>query len=59
MQGLIKVVHIVWHKHYVRHIYQTFHKKHEGKILKNDLWPIARPTNIPSWQKNMEKLHVK
>jgi hypothetical protein len=62
MQGLIKIVHIVFpeakHRHCVRHIYQNFHKKHKGEILKNDLWSIARSTNIPSWQKHMEKLHV-
>jgi hypothetical protein len=36
------------HRFCVRHIYQNFHKKHKGETLKNDLWAIARSTNIPN-----------
>jgi hypothetical protein len=61
-KGLIKAVSTVFpdaeHRHCVRHIYQNFHKKHKGETLKNDLWSIARSTNIPSWQKNMDRLHA-
>jgi Na+-transporting NADH:ubiquinone oxidoreductase subunit NqrF len=44
--------------HCARHIYQKFHKKHKGETLKNDLWAIARSTNISSWQKHMDKLEA-
>jgi hypothetical protein len=40
----------------VRHLYQNFHKKHKGETLKNNLWAIARSTNVPAWDKNMEKM---
>jgi hypothetical protein len=46
------------HRHCVRHIYQNYHKKHKGETLKNDLWAIERSTNIPSWQKHMDKLEA-
>ena len=46
------------HRFCVRHIYQNFHKKNKGETLKNDLWVIARSTNIPTWERNMEKLKV-
>ena len=46
------------HRFCVRHIYQNFHKKHKGETLKNDLWAIARSTNIPTRQKNLNKLQV-
>jgi hypothetical protein len=39
-------------------LYQNFHKKHKGETLKNDLWAIARSTNIPTWQRNMDKMKV-
>jgi transposase-like protein len=51
-KGLINAVKKVFpdseHMHYVRHLYQNFHKKHKGETLKNDLWAIARSTNIPT-----------
>jgi hypothetical protein len=31
---------------------------HRGETLKNDVWAIARSTNIPKWQKSMDKLEV-
>jgi hypothetical protein len=46
------------HKHNIRHICQNFLKKYKGETLKNDLWSIVRSTNIPSWQKHMDKLYV-
>ena len=46
------------HRHCVRHIYQNFHKKHKGETLKNDLWAVARSTNLPTYQRNMGKLQV-
>jgi hypothetical protein len=61
-KGLINAVKNVWpdaeHRFCVRHLYQNFHKKHKGETLKNDLWAIARSTNIPTWQRNMDKLKV-
>ena len=42
----------------MRHLYQIFHKKHKRETLKNDLWAIARSTNIPAWERNMAKLAV-
>jgi hypothetical protein len=61
-KGLIKAVSTVFpdaeHMHCVRHIYQNSHKKHKGETLKNDLWSIARSTNLPSWQKNIDRLHA-
>ena len=44
------------HRFCVRHIYQNFHKLHKGETLKNDLWAIARSSNVPRWEKNMEKM---
>ena len=63
MQGLINAVKKVWpiseHRFCVRHLYQNFHKKgHTGETLKNDLWAIARSTNIPTWERNMTKMSV-
>jgi transposase-like protein len=59
-KGLINAVKSVFpdaeHRHCVRHLYQNFHKKHKGETLKNDLWAIARSTNIPTWQRNMDKM---
>jgi hypothetical protein len=60
-KGLINAVKIVFldleHKHSVKHLYQKIStKKHEGENLKNDLWSIARSTNVPNWERNMEKL---
>jgi hypothetical protein len=38
---------------------QNFQKAgHRGETLKNDIWAIARSTNIAKWQKNMDKLKV-
>jgi hypothetical protein len=62
LQGLINAVKKVFpdseHRHCVRHVYQNFHKKHKGQTLKNDLWAVARSTNIPTWERNMEKMKV-
>ncbi|KAM0833359.1 hypothetical protein ACQ4PT_064317 [Festuca glaucescens] len=59
-KGLIKAVQKIWpdaeHRHCVRHFYQNFHKKHKGETLKNNLWAIARSTNVLAWDKNMEKM---
>jgi hypothetical protein len=59
-KGLInavkKILPNLEHRHCVRHLYQNFHKKHKGETLKNDLWAIARSTNIPTWERNMEKM---
>jgi basic membrane lipoprotein Med (substrate-binding protein (PBP1-ABC) superfamily) len=59
-KGMINAVKTVFpdskHRHCVRHLYQNFHTKHKGETLKNDLWEIARSTNIPTWERNMEKL---
>jgi hypothetical protein len=29
---------------------------HKGETLKNDLWAVARSTNIPTWQRNLDKM---
>jgi hypothetical protein len=51
-KGLINAVKKTFrdseHRHCVRHLYQNFHNKHKGETLKNDLWAIARSTNIPT-----------
>lgn len=61
-KGLINAVKKVFpdaeHRFCVRHLYQNFHKKHKGETLKNDLWAIARSTNIPTWERNMAKMKV-
>ncbi len=45
------------HRFCVRHLYQNFQKAgHRGETLKNDLWAVARSTNIPKWQLNLEKM---
>jgi hypothetical protein len=45
------------HRFCVRHLHQNFQKAgHKGEVLKNDMWAIARSTNIPKWQVNMDKL---
>ena len=62
VQGLINAVQKFFpdaeHRFCVRHLYQNFHKIHKGETLKQDLWAIARSTNIPTWQKNMDKIKV-
>jgi hypothetical protein len=59
-KGLINAVKTVFldseHRHCVRHLYQNLHKKHKGETLKNELWAIARSTNIPTWERNIDKL---
>jgi transposase-like protein len=59
-KGLIKVVSKIFpdseHRHCVRHLYQNFHKLRKGERLKNDLWAVARSSNIPMWEKNTEKM---
>jgi hypothetical protein len=36
---------------------QNFQKAgHRGETLKNDIWAIARSTNIPKWEKAMDTL---
>jgi hypothetical protein len=61
-KSLINAAKNVWldaeHRFCVRHLYHNFHKKHKRETLKNDLWAIARSTNIPTWQRNMDKLEV-
>ncbi|KAM0833372.1 hypothetical protein ACQ4PT_064306 [Festuca glaucescens] len=62
-KGLINAVEKVFpdaeHRFFVRHLIQNFQKVgHRGETLKNDLWAIARSTNIPKWQKNMDKMKV-
>lgn len=37
-------------------MYQNFHALHKGETLKNDVWEIARSSNIPRWEKNMAQL---
>jgi transposase-like protein len=59
LQGLINAVQKIWpdseHRFCVRHMLQNFQKVgHKGETLKNDLWAIARSTNIPKWEKNMQ-----
>jgi hypothetical protein len=39
-----------------RHLYQNFHKNNKGETLKNNLWAIERSINVPTWDKNMEKM---
>jgi transposase-like protein len=63
LQGLINAVQKIWpdseHRFCVRHMLQNFQKAgHKGETLKNDLWAIARSTNIPKWEKNMQKLQA-
>ena len=59
-KGLINVVEKVFldaeHRFCVRHIYQNFHKLFKGETLKNQLWAIARSTNLPRWNENREKM---
>ena len=59
-QGLINAVTEIFpdaeHRFCVRHLYQNFHSIHKGGTLKNDLWAIARSSNIPLWEKNMEQM---
>jgi transposase-like protein len=59
-QGLINVVKSIFpdseHRFCVRHLYQNFHSVHKGETLKNDLWAIARSSNLPQWEKNMEQM---
>ena len=44
---------------YARHMPQNFQKAwHRGGTLKNYIRVIARSTNIPEWQTNMDKLKV-
>jgi hypothetical protein len=62
-QGLINVVQKIWpdaeHRFCVRHLYQNFQKAgHKGEVLKNDLWAIARSTNVAKWQQNIDKMQV-
>jgi hypothetical protein len=62
-QGLINVVQKIFldaeHRFCVRHMLQNFRSAgHRCETLKNDLWPIARSTNVPKWQKNLDKLKV-
>jgi hypothetical protein len=43
----------------VRHLHQNFQKAgHKGEVLKNDMWAIARSTNIPKWQHHMDILQA-
>jgi hypothetical protein len=63
MQGLINVVTKIWpnveHRFCVRHLYQNFQKaSNKGEVLKNNMWAIARLTNIPRWQHNLEKMRA-
>jgi hypothetical protein len=47
------------HRFCVRHLYQNFQKAgHKGEVLKNDLWTIARSTNIARWQQNLDKMQA-
>jgi hypothetical protein len=59
-KGLIKAVSKIFpdseHRNCVKHLYQNFHKLHKGETLKNDLWAVARSSNIPMWEKNTEKM---
>jgi transposase-like protein len=62
-QGLINAVQKIWpdaeHRFCVRHLYQNFQKAgHKGEVLKNDLWAIARSTNVAKWQQNLDKMQV-
>ena len=63
MQGLINAVQKIFpdseHRFCVRHMLQNFQKaRHRGETLKNDVWAIARSTNVPKWQKNKDKLKM-
>jgi hypothetical protein len=63
LQGLINAVEKIFpdaeHRFCVRHMIQNFQRAgHRGETLKNDVWAIARSTNIPKWQKSMDKLEV-
>ena len=41
----------------VRHLHQNFQKaSHKGEGLKNDMWAIARSTNMVKYHQNMNKL---
>ncbi|CAN6354378.1 unnamed protein product [Urochloa humidicola] len=59
-KGLINAVSAIFpdaeHRFCVRHMYQNFHSLHKGETLKNDVWAIARSSNIPRWEKNMAQL---
>jgi hypothetical protein len=44
------------HRFCVRHLYQNFHVLYKGETLKNQLWAIARSSNVIEWNKNMEKM---
>ena len=63
VQGLINAVQKVFpdagHRFCVRHLLQNFQRAgHRGETLKNDLWAIARSTNIPKWQKCVDKIQA-
>ena len=63
LQGLIKAVTKVFpdaeHRFCVRHLYQNFQKAgNRGEVLKNNLWAIGRSTNIPKYDKNMNKMRA-
>ena len=59
-QGLINAITEIFpdaeHRFCVRHLYQNFHSIHKGETLKNDTWAIARSSNTPLWEKNMEQM---
>jgi hypothetical protein len=62
-QGLINAVNKIFpdaeHCFCVRHLHQNFQKAgHKGEVLKNDMWAIARSTNIPKWQHHMDILQA-
>ncbi|KAM0860075.1 hypothetical protein ACQ4PT_046746 [Festuca glaucescens] len=62
-KGLINAVHKLFpeseHRFCVRHMIQNFQRAgHRGETLKNDVWAIARSTNIPKWKRTMDKLQV-
>jgi hypothetical protein len=47
------------HRFCVRHLYQNFQRAgHRGEVLKNELWTIARSTNLPRWQHALDKLQA-
>lgn len=60
MKGLINAVDAIFpdaeHRFCVRHMYQNFNAVHKGETLKNDLWACARSSNIPRWNKALEKI---
>jgi hypothetical protein len=40
-------------------LYQNFQKAgHKGEGLKNNLWTIARSTNLAKWQNNLDKMQA-